>query len=161
MKPSVYKIQCQCDGELFVLPKPSGEWLDDDIPAYRSIGIGKIISLLTEDEVQELGLLEESGCCTRHGIDFVEFPILDRGLPDPIGFAELVRRTHADLTVGSNIGVHCRAGIGRSGMFASCLLKRISLTADEAIAVVSAARGIDVPDTEEQHRFIQSFVPDH
>ena len=158
MKPSVYEISCVCDGEFFIMPKPSSEWLDDDIHAYQSMGIDKIVSLLEQDEVVELGLLEERACCVKHGIEFVQFPIPDRGVPDRTEFAKLVRQTHGDLVAGLNVGVHCRAGIGRSGVIAACVLQHFALTADDAVAIVSSARGIEVPDTDEQLQYIQAFA---
>ncbi|MBT7442781.1 MAG: hypothetical protein HN790_02295 [Methylococcales bacterium] len=51
---------------------------------------------------------------------------------------------------GQGVAVHCRAGIGRSGMTTIAVLVRYGLSVDDAITLVSQARGIPVPDTEEQ-----------
>ena len=116
---------------------------------------------MTRDEVLELGLLEEHACCVRHGISFVQFSVVDRGVPDPTEFAELIGQTCNDLISGINVAIHCRVGIGRSGMLASCVLKHFGMTANEAVSVVSAARGVTVPDTDEQLELIQMYVPRH
>jgi len=136
------------------MPKPSGEWLDDDIGHYRAIGIDVIVSLLTEVEASELGLADEKSICDAHGIEFLQLPIPDRGLPELAEFGSLVETTFRHIEIGKTVGVHCRAGIGRSGMLICCVLKQAGLSADEAVSRVSGARGVQVPDTQEQLAFI-------
>ena len=48
--------------------------------------------------------------------------------------------------------VHCRQGIGRSGLVAACLLVRKGISPGAAVEMVSAARGVSVPETTEQTR---------
>jgi protein-tyrosine phosphatase len=140
------------------MPKPSGEWLDDDVSHYRAIGIDVIVSLLTEPEALELRLADEKNVCNAHGIEFVQLPIPDRGLPDLDEFAKLVEGSCRHLAGGKTIGVHCRAGIGRSGMLICCILKQTGLSANEAVSRVSTARGVQVPDTDEQLAFIDRYT---
>jgi protein-tyrosine phosphatase len=137
------------------MPKPSSEWLVDDVTHYRSIGVCKIISLLTNDEVAELGLAEERHVCGQNEISFLQHSIEDRGLPATDDFAMLVENTFVDLKNGVSIAIHCRAGIGRSGLLAACILQKTGLTADEAIEAVSEARGVAVPDTADQLDFVR------
>ncbi|MEM7041384.1 MAG: protein-tyrosine phosphatase family protein [Pseudomonadota bacterium] len=158
MKPSIYKITCEAPGTLFIMPKPSGDWLDDDIAAYRTAGMDNVVSLLTTDEAHDLSLQNERASCEAQSIDYVQFPIVDRGLPDSRAFFELVTNVRENLIGGRNVGIHCRAGIGRSGMLASCVLVSLGLTADQAVAAVSQARGVDIPDTEEQLDFVRGFA---
>lgn len=159
MKPSIYSIACDTPGTLYIMPKPSSDWLDDDIAAYRAMGVDKVVSLLTTDEAYDLSLQNERAACEAQKIDYVQFPIIDRGLPfDRKAFSELSTEIRKDLVDGRNVGIHCRAGIGRSGMLASCILVGLGLTADQAVAAVSEARGVDIPDTEEQLQFILSFA---
>ena len=47
--------------------------------------------------------------------------------------------------------MHCRQGIGRSGLIAAGVLMTSRLTPDQAIQVVSSARGLVIPETSEQH----------
>lgn len=159
MKPSIYSIACDAPGTLYIMPKPSSDWLDDDIAAYHSMEMNKVVSLLTSDEAYDLNLQNERAACEAQKIDYVQFPIIDRGLPvDRKAFSELSTEIRKDLADGRNVGIHCRAGIGRSGMLASCILVGLGLTADQAVAAVSEARGVDIPDTEEQLQFILDFA---
>ncbi|NKB57526.1 MAG: protein tyrosine phosphatase [Alphaproteobacteria bacterium] len=156
--PSIYKVQTDTAGDLYVMPKPSGERLRDDIQAFSDMGVTRIVSLLEYREAQQLGLAKESETCGEFEIEFVQYPIEDRGLPEKPSFAALVESTCAALRAGGNIAVHCRAGIGRTGMVASCILTRFAVDAEEAISIVSGARLLEIPDTDEQRRFILNFA---
>ena len=35
MQPSIYKLNYSAVGALYVMPKPSSEWLGDDLRAYK------------------------------------------------------------------------------------------------------------------------------
>ncbi len=54
--------------------------------------------------------------------------------------------------------IHCRAGIGRSGMLAACVLVKAGLDPEAALQRVSEARGCPVPDTEEQRAWVFAFA---
>jgi protein-tyrosine phosphatase len=157
MRPSIYKIDSKTTGVLFVMPKPSGDWLDDDLKAYKEIGVDKIVSLLTREEVDELGLQNEKACCEAFGMGFYQLSIVDRGLPDTGRFTDLVANVSGHLIDGQSISIHCRAGIGRAGMLASCCLVHLGMTAEQAISTVCAGRGVVIPDTEEQKEFIFGY----
>ncbi len=117
-----------------------------------------IVSMLEPSEVKELSLMEEGNICQELGICFNNFPIPDRGLPLRDDFVQLVDLVVRYLQGGRNVAVHCRAGIGRSGVLVCCATALLIGSAQRAIAFVSAARGVEVPDTEEQRAFIQSVV---
>jgi hypothetical protein len=48
------------------------------------------------------------------------------------------------------VGLHCRAGIGRSGLMAAGLLMFLGEQETVAWDRVSKARGLSLPDTQEQ-----------
>ncbi len=96
------------------MPKPSGEWPREDIEHYRLMGVGTVVSLLEPAEERELFLGPEEEVCQESRIDFLRFPIPDRGLPEAEGFACLVAEIVARLRREQGVAVHCRAGIGRS-----------------------------------------------
>jgi protein-tyrosine phosphatase len=91
------------------------------------------------------------------GLEFLSFPIKDRGLPsDAEAVSRFSKRAHARITSGCGLVFHCRAGIGRSGMMAASVLLHQGLTVREAFARISAARGLMVPDTPGQLEWIES-----
>jgi len=145
---------------LAILPRPRGwDWLADDIAAARRSGVDVIVSALTETENEELGLAEESKCCSESKIEFLSFPIEDRSLPDSEGSLDaFVDLLDERVKEGKSIAVHCRAGIGRSSMLCACVLVRQGLSAESAFQRIQTPRGCAVPDTTEQRKWVESFA---
>lgn len=143
-------------GRLAIAARPRAEdWLADDITAWAGEGIAVVVSLLEQAEVHDLGLQREAALCEGHGMAFVSFPIPDRGCPDNgSAVLRLAQDLAARLTDGATVLIHCRAGIGRSAVIATCVMSRLGVDAGEALARIAAARGVDVPDTEEQRRWV-------
>jgi hypothetical protein len=130
-----------------------GDWLDGEIGGLAKAGVEVLVSLLTVEEVVELGL------CGECGIRFISFPIPDRGVPFSILEAQqIVALILADLRAAKTVATHCRMGIGRSVLVAAGLLKSQGIGVDEAFAMISRARGFVVPDTEEQGEWVREFA---
>lgn len=88
-----------------------------------------MLTLLESPEVQELELLEEQALCEKLGIEFLSFPISDRSVPSSLREAKtLVAGLVAKVQSGVGVGVHCRAGIGRSGLVAGCVLLQLGVS---------------------------------
>ncbi|MCO7223421.1 dual specificity protein phosphatase family protein [Pleionea sp. CnH1-48] len=157
MIPQIYPVANIGKGQLYVMPKPSAEWLEEDVKYFASLGVTKVVSLLESDEEFELGLRNEKNALQAEGIDFLRFAIKDRNLPEPRSFGHLVDNLYRDIQNGQSIAVHCRAGIGRTGVLACCLLIKDNLAPEQAIDQVSAVRNIRIPDTQEQFDFICDY----
>lgn len=135
-----------------------GEWLTEDIASLQGEGVHVIVSVLTADEMEELGLANEEAACAKAVLSFCSFPIEDRMFPaDLTAFKELVERLYRELRAGIPIAIHCRAGIGRSSLVAACLLIRWGFAAEKALTMIEKARGFPVPDTLEQRLWIERF----
>ena len=152
MKADVYWVIPQ---RLAILPKPrAGDWLADEIASYAAQGLQTLLTLLTPDEEIELGLTDEVVLAEKHGLDFMRYSIPDRGVPkSPTLFAEVINSL-ADS--GEAVGVHCRSGIGRSGLAAAAIMLRIGYEPGAAWAAISKARRVQVPDTPEQRAWLES-----
>ena len=74
---------------------------------------------------------------------------------------KVVLRMDAILSDGGNVGVHCRMGVGRSGVLAACCLVRCGMDSQSALNRVSDARGWSVPDTDEQREWVARFSREH
>lgn len=155
MKPHIFKIKAVGLGSLFVMPKPSPEWLEDDFRFYKDLGITLVVSLLEEFEAYEIGLQDERKVAEQFGIGFLPFPIADRGLPESLyDFKHFISNLHSRMKGGEHAAVHCRAGIGRSGLVAGSVLALEGLEPERAFSLISEKRGVAVPDTTEQKSWL-------
>jgi len=142
------------------MPRPrGGDWLKDEIQSWRRSGVDAVVSLLTPDEVADLGLAEEAELCRANGIQFISFPITDRDVPSSKEAAsDVVTKLAEQLVDGKNVAIHCRQGVGRAALIAICLLVFAGIELEQAIQRVVTARGCGVPETSEQRRWIAEFA---
>jgi protein-tyrosine phosphatase len=150
-------------GRLAIMARPrADDWLEAELSGWKISGIDLVVSLLDQREVCELGLQREPDLCRANGIEFVSFPIVDRGVPESRHAALQVANSIADgVALGRSIGIHCRAGIGRSSMIAACALICLGVEAGHALTLIGTARGLNVPDTDEQRDWIMAFGQAH
>jgi protein-tyrosine phosphatase len=138
-----------------------GDWLPDDLSSWKQAGADTVLSLLTpeEEEEEDLGLRQEAGKAKKLGLEFTSFPIPDRQIPrSEAKGADILDRVTRRLTDGKNVVVHCRQGIGRTGLVAACLLVKKGMSPGAAVELVSAARGVSVPETTEQRDWIDHYA---
>jgi protein-tyrosine phosphatase len=133
------------------------DWLEGEIAEWKASGLDRVVCLLEPQEVSELGLQREAALCRASRIDFVSFPIPDRGVPEVPHAQEIARSIAADIADGRSVAIHCRAAIGRSSVVAACALICFGFEATDALALIKHARGLSVPDTEEQLNWIVAF----
>ncbi len=159
MNADLFWIPGPWRGRLSIAPRPrGGDWLGDEASAWRRAGIDTVVSLLEDEEAAELDLDGERRAVENEAISFISFPIPDRGVPVSTEAAtSTIGAIAAQLDAGKNVAVHCRQGIGRSGLVASGVLMSSGINADEAIQIVSSARGMSVPETPEQRRWIEKL----
>ena len=157
----MYKVATMGNGFLAVMACPT---LDAEAPAsvanIARLGIKLVVSLLEPGEARTLGLEGERLEARAHGMEFISFPIPDMGLPASVTeFASITKTLFAQVNDGSNTLVHCRAGIGRSGLLTAGVLLHAGMNPEEAFAYVSKMRGIRVPETPDQHDWLVANCP--
>jgi protein-tyrosine phosphatase len=156
MKANLFRIPVPAAGALSTMPRPRGDdWLDDELAALREAGVDVLVTLQTEVERQELGLTGEAEAAARAGLEFHSFPIVDLGVPDHRSIQPLLATLTAHLRDGRHVAVHCLAGIGRSSMVAAALLVRLGITPADAWQTIAEARGLPVPETDEQREWLR------
>jgi protein-tyrosine phosphatase len=155
IQAELYEITPCPIGRLAVMPRPrGGDWLMPELASLKLRGVTDIVSLLQPAEVGDLGLEPEPDFCETLLMRFHHHPIKDHGLPVQPAFDQFVDSLLPYLGQGGFLAIHCRGGFGRSPVLAAALLCRLGVSAEEAIERISLARGIDVPETEEQIDFI-------
>jgi protein-tyrosine phosphatase len=148
-------------GKVALSARPrGGDWLKDEIAHWKRAGINSVLSLLTPEEVRDLDLREEAAEIKSLGLEYSSFPIPDRQVPQSEAkLGEELERVNKTLWAGRNVLVHCRQGVGRTGLVAACLLIKNGMSPGSAVDVVSAARGVAIPETTEQRDWIERYAP--
>jgi protein-tyrosine phosphatase len=159
-EPSIHWVHGIGPHRLALMPRPrGGEWLAQEVAAWRSAGIGTVVSLLERHEITELELAAEPALCAGQDIEFLSLPIADRGTPaSRRELANLLAQLHGRLMQGGAVAIHCRAGIGRTGLVAGCLLHMLEVPYDEIFHRLSRSRGVAVPDTAAQVEWVGRYV---
>ena len=147
-------------GKLALAARPrGGDWLEDEIASWRENGVHTIFSLLTKEEELDLNIAGERAEAEARGIEFLSFPILDRQVPaSESNLAHALGQLARELSAGRNVVLHCRQGIGRTGLVAACLLVENGIDPETAVRRLSAARGIPIPETQEQRLWIDHYA---
>jgi len=117
-----------------------------------------LVSLLEPDEYEALGIAGLPHAAEETGISVLLLPIRDVSVPASMErcratVAEMITALAADKTVV----VHCRGGLGRSGLVAACCLTACGAEPDVAIRSVREARPGAV-ETKAQERFVARFA---
>ena len=160
MPHDIYWVSGPWQAKLGIGPRPHGDdWLVDAIVRLRRDGIDAILSLLTKEEEKSLGLLHEANVAETNGMVFISHPIPDLHVPaSRRQFSTVLNTIDAHLSSGRNVFIHCRQGIGRTGLVAACLLVKNGWTPQDAIEHLTSVRGLQVPQTEEQRRWIYEYA---
>jgi ADP-ribosylglycohydrolase len=100
-------------------------------------------------------------------VDYWRSPIYDSSVPaEAAHMRDIQARLQSALAVGRRVYLHCRAGIGRTGMVVGCYLVEQGLDGDAALQQLNSlwqqsARSLSwpqVPQTQEQAEFIRDWA---
>ena len=119
-----------------------------DLDRLEDEGIGAIVTL-TEDPAPEL---------TGTGrFEVLWLPMEDMAPPDREQIERFVEFVDRALDEGKAVGVHCLAGLGRTGTMIACYLVTLGRSADDAISEVRRARPGSI-QTEYQEQAIRRWA---
>jgi hypothetical protein len=145
---------------LGIMSRPlGGDDLMEEIEHWKKLNINTIVSFLTDEENEELGLEYERMDCRREGFEFLKFPIEDRQVPDSyLKTKDLVNVVVDKINENQKILMHCRGGIGRVSIIASSVFSVLNkFSIKESFEQISNIRGLNVPDTDEQILWTEAF----
>jgi ADP-ribosyl-[dinitrogen reductase] hydrolase len=139
---------------------------DDEATADRvarllEAGIDTFVDLTVEGEREPYHAL--LGPAVEHH----RLPIVDHGLPrSPAHMRDILGLIDDALARGRSVYLHCRAGIGRTGMVVACHLAATGRGGEEALAELNrlwrqsarSAQWKRVPETDEQRDFVVEFA---
>lgn len=152
-----------CPGKIgeSVYGDPWDRDLNLDIRALKSWGASMVISLMEEHEFGLLRVPNLGSAIQSAGIEWVHLPIKDVSVPDgkfPRVWANINKRLQRQLARGERIVLHCRGGLGRTGLIAALLLLDHGWAADEAIRTIRKVRPGAI-ETKEQEAYVHLYLP--
>jgi len=154
----LFKIESIGSGFIAIMAYPGKE--QDAVSEIASLahdGIRQVVSLLESAEASALGVEGESHLVVAESMKFVSFPIPDMGLPASVcAFAGLARDLYRQVAAGDNTLLHCRGGVGRSGLLAAAVLLHCGMDPLQACERVTRLRGLRVPETAEQGAWLRA-----
>jgi len=137
----------------------TGPWDRDmrtDIAAIADWGADALVTLMESHELDMLGVSGLGDSALVHELDWYHLPIRDVSVPSTafeVTWAEAGKTLRARLLDGQSIVVHCRGGLGRTGMVAARLLVELGEKPVTALQRVRAARPGAV-ETVEQEEYV-------
>ena len=123
----------------------SGDWdrdLDSDLAAIAEWGATAVLSLLEPHEFEQLGVARMQ-MDMPEGIQHFILPIVDGAVPSGTwerAWAKAGPQLRDRLALGERILIHCRGGLGRTGMVAARILIEFGEEPATAMARVRKAR---------------------
>jgi ADP-ribosyl-[dinitrogen reductase] hydrolase len=139
----------------------TGPWdrdLDTDLKVIRDFGARALVTLMEDFELEMVQVPEIGIQTERLGIDWLHLPIVDVSIPDHRFerlWPSLGQRLRTLLRDGENIVLHCRGGLGRTGLLTGQLLVEVDgIDPEDAIRRVRQARPGTI-ETLEQENYVR------
>ena len=134
--------------------------LDEDLAALRADGVDALVCLVPPEELDSYGVPQLSEAYRAAGFELLHEPLLDQKGASVGTLREISAWIDARVAAGKTVVVHCVGGLGRSGMVAASWLCTRGLSAEDAIALVRAARGPRAVETAVQEECVRAMA-DH
>jgi deazaflavin-dependent oxidoreductase (nitroreductase family) len=141
-----------------------GHWSRDlatDVAALKDWGADVVVTLVEDHELELLKVPQLGQAVQASGMEWRHAPIPDMHAPDE-RFEALWPTLAAELTEilgrGGRVVVHCRAGLGRTGVVAALLAIELGDIPAQAIRRVRATRR-RVIETPGQKRYVTAYRP--
>ncbi len=136
-------------GELAVMPLPGGRRpLVEDVMFLHKEGILVLVSLTEE--------MPDSGVIGAAKMWQIHIPVQDFTAPTMAQIEEFVAIVKNSVGRDEPVGVHCTAGLGRSGTMAAAYLVATGLSAEEAITTLRQLRPGSI-ETELQEAAVKQY----
>tara|TARA_B110000261_G_C13029075_1_gene335472 strand:+ start:365 stop:883 length:519 start_codon:yes stop_codon:yes gene_type:complete len=136
-----------------------GKNLLNDIETIKELKIDTLFTLIDDTELNDLGGKGLSQLLKINHIKWLQLPITNFSIPEKKQkevLINIIEELIDDLINNRNILIHCMAGLGRSGMIAATILKKIGINAQLSISTIRSARPGAI-ETTSQVDYIVNF----
>ena len=139
----------------------TGAWdrdLDADLEAIRQWGASTLVTLMERHELEALHVPELGEAAETTGLEWLHLPIRDVSIPDKRFEARWsavsAKLLHA-LGRDESIVIHCKGGLGRTGLVAAMLLVQQGMSPGSALLKVREVRPGAI-ETREQEDYLHT-----
>jgi len=160
MHAKLTKLPYGLAGTIYRSPLPGSPLFDPEqqlLDVYIQKSVETVVMLTPEEEVRELTGMDLQARYKSLGFDIIHAPIPDFSVPDAGELQKPIQVTLQAAHAGKTLVIHCHAGLGRTGIFASCLAKVVfEMSGEEAVAWVRQY----IPHAVEnniQYQFVKNF----
>jgi len=131
--------------------------LPTDLAAIHATGGRVLVTLMEQHELQRFQIATLRKDAESLGIRSIWFPVRDVDVPTSMsGHHSLVEEVRAELSEGRSVVVHCKGGLGRTGVLVASVLVTFGHSPEEAIAITRATRSGTI-QTYAQERFVHQY----
>ena len=132
-----------------------------DLDRIAAWNAAAVVTLMEQHELEKVAIANIGAEVRRRHMEWHHWPIVDVDVPDTdfeAGWPARSAKLRTVLACGGRVLIHCRGGVGRSGMLAARLLVESGMPALEAITEVRTARPHAV-ETPAQERWVAAGRP--
>jgi hypothetical protein len=136
---SLTEIPLRLPGRIFRCSMPFSPYDPDGhtLQAFRHQEISVIVLLAEADECLTMTGRDLPGLYQQEGFQVLHLPIPDGSIPSKDELEDLVTAVIQHAQAGEHVAIHCYAGIGRTGLVAAAMAKRLlGMHGEAAIAWV-------------------------
>ena len=137
----------------------TGVWerdLQSDLAAIANWGATALVTLMEQHELERLKVSGLGEMAVAQGLDWYHLPIRDVSVPSAtfeLEWNAAGRKLRTRLLGGESVVVHCRGGLGRTGLVTARLLVELGQSPVSALQQVRASRPGAV-ETREQEAYV-------
>ncbi|VAW69735.1 putative protein-tyrosine phosphatase [hydrothermal vent metagenome] len=138
-----------------------GNWernLEHDLKTIQAWGARVLVSLMEEHEFDLLGIADFMDILSASTFEWFHLPIKDMQIPDSAfeqQWSTIGPLLQQQLKAGESIVIHCRGGLGRTGLLAARMLVEAGISPVNAVADIRTARAHSI-ETYAQENYILS-----
>lgn len=120
-------------------------------------GTQLLVSLVEDHELRELKIEGLVTAFEARGVRVLRLPFPDQGVPSLDLAKTAVTAVLESASRGENVAIHCKGGLGRTGLIAACALAALGVDPESAMAAVRKARDGAI-ENRTQEDFVQAFA---
>ena len=148
------------NGQLWISHYPGKRGIENkavqaeiDLLELKKRKIDIVASLLERKELAELQIANLFELIKKHNFSHYYFPIQDKSVPkNKVQLRRFLNNLCAEIQKDKKILIHCNAGLGRSGLIAALICKKLGIV-EEPISFIRQYRPGAI-ETKEQEKLI-------